>query len=82
MLVHHAMQRAVHSEKAAEVRALWANGGYFAPASGDRLRRLYETDFLPVCRAVAPKDGSPATYDDLTPYVAQAVRTSARPATR
>lgn len=74
MLVHHAMQRAVHSEKAAEVRALWANGGYFAPASGDRLRELYEKDVLPVCRALAPQDGVPATYEELTPYVAQAVR--------
>ncbi|MEU1837465.1 Z1 domain-containing protein [Micromonospora chersina] len=74
MLVHHAMQRAVHSEKAAEVRALWAKAGYFAPASGDRLRKLYEEDILPVSQALAPEDGMPSSYEELTPYVARAVR--------
>jgi hypothetical protein len=74
MLVHHAMQRAVHSERAANVRSLWANAGYFAPASGERLRRLFEEDILPVSLALAPDDGMPATYEELTPYVAQAVR--------
>jgi hypothetical protein len=74
MLVHEAMKRAVHREEAAILRELWLNAGYYAPASGDRLRRLYEADLLPVSRALGPNPMMPASYDELTPYVARAVR--------
>ncbi|MGW5081425.1 Z1 domain-containing protein [Micromonospora echinospora] len=74
MLVHHAMQRTVHGDKATEVRKLWDAGGYFAPASADRLRKLYDDDIRPVSHALAQGDSFPDTYEELTPYVAKAVR--------
>ncbi|WP_410810747.1 Z1 domain-containing protein [Micromonospora sp. 067-2] len=74
MLVHHAMQRVIHHEKASQVRDLWETGGYAAPASADRLRGLYEDDIRSVSKALAHGDSLPDTYEELTPYVAQAVR--------
>ncbi|MFG1842921.1 Z1 domain-containing protein [Micromonospora sp. NPDC049175] len=74
MLVHHAMHRAVHSDKATEVRQLWETGGYFAPASAERLCKLYEDDIRPVSQALADGDSIPDSYEELTPYVAQAIR--------
>jgi len=74
MLVHHAMQRAVHSEKAENVRAAWRKGGYYSSDCFDRLRDLFEKDFSPVAQAVAPKDLVPADFADLANYIPAAVQ--------
>ncbi|SNT45812.1 Z1 domain-containing protein [Asanoa hainanensis] len=74
MLVHHAMQRAVHSEKAEDVRAAWRRGGYYSADCLDRLRKLFEEDLAPVAHAIAPKDLMPANFEELRDHIAEAVR--------
>ena len=74
MLVHHAMQRAVHSEKAEDVRTAWRKGGYYSADCFDRLRELFDKDFAPVAQAIAPKDLVPADFEGLTDYISVAVR--------
>ncbi|PWU43494.1 endonuclease [Micromonospora globispora] len=74
MLVHEAMKTVKHREQASVLRDLWRKSGYYSPASGSRLRDLYEKDVLPVSAAVAPQLPTPATFDELAPYVAKSVR--------
>ncbi|QDY11996.1 endonuclease [Micromonospora sp. HM134] len=74
MLVHEAMKRSVHREQATVLRDLWRAAGYYSPASAGRLRALYESDLLPVSRAVAPDLPTPDTYEELAPYLARAVQ--------
>ncbi|MGC4761396.1 Z1 domain-containing protein [Micromonospora sp. DT46] len=74
MLVHEAMKTVTHREQATVLRSLWRRSGYYSPASSARLRDLYQNDVAPVSRAISPEQPLPDTYEDLAPYVAQAVR--------
>ncbi|MDQ1438210.1 MAG: hypothetical protein QOK43_1839 [Acidimicrobiaceae bacterium] len=72
MLVHESVKVAEHAQLAAEIRDVWASGGYSGPAGLARMRSLFASDFLPVCHAVP--DGPFATdFDELRPFIAKAV---------
>ncbi|GLY05017.1 Z1 domain-containing protein [Actinoplanes sp. NBRC 101535] len=74
MLVHHAMQRAVHAERAEDVRTAWRTGGYYSTDCFHRLRELFERDFAPVARATAPGEPIPADFAELSDHISGAVR--------
>lgn len=73
MLVHESVKRADHEATAKDARALWS-GSKFNSAEGlQRLRDLYDTDFLPAMQARANGQPIPHSFDDLKPFVAEAL---------
>jgi hypothetical protein len=74
MLVHEAMKTSIHGDQAEVLRDLWREGGFYSTACHHRLRGLYVRDFAPVSAAVYPAAPSPASFDELIPYVGRAVR--------
>ncbi|MFV2083415.1 Z1 domain-containing protein [Micromonospora sp. LOL_021] len=73
MLVHEAMGRDTHREAAATINFLWNSGDYHGPSGLRRLRRLYETDILPVSQHSAPQLATPTNFDSLRADVSAAV---------
>ncbi|KAB2340888.1 Z1 domain-containing protein [Actinomadura rudentiformis] len=73
MLVHEAMRTAKHKEQADRIRSLWKKAGYYSAASRDRLRGLFDADVRPVAEAVGQGLPTPVTFDELLPYVSDAV---------
>lgn len=53
MLVHESVKTKEHDDLAGELREIWKRAGYSTPGGVARLRRLWDNDFGPVCRAVA-----------------------------
>lgn len=74
MLVHEAMRTRDHRSKADEIKRAWSEAGYLSSASHARLRDLFETDFLPVSRALADDLPTPQSFEHLVPYIGKAVR--------
>lgn len=74
MLVHEAMDRATHRDAAATIEGLWRRGGYYGATGLTRLRKLYETDVLPVSRALAEDLPTPENFEELTVDIAEALR--------
>lgn len=73
MLVHEAMGKDSHSATRDLIGRLWKSGGYYGINGLTRLRELYERDVHPVSVAVAD-DVTPDVFDDLKPYIAEALR--------
>ncbi|GAA1290526.1 hypothetical protein Psi02_15170 [Planotetraspora silvatica] len=73
MLIHEAMRRDVHREQAENMHRIWRSAGYFSSASHERLRALYETDTLPAAQAIGRSMPAPASFDELLPYLGEAV---------
>lgn len=73
MLVHESVKQAEHGELADELRALWKLSGYSTLRGMDRLRRLWNDDHEPVCRARAKGDPVPPSFDVLRRYIGAAV---------
>jgi len=71
MLVHQAMKRTYHREQAEQIRNLWSSAGYHSSTCLGRLRTLYETDILPVSRAIG--ELPTPEFSELLPYVSGAV---------
>jgi hypothetical protein len=71
MLVHQAMRRAYHREQAEQIRNLWSSAGYHSATCLGRLRTLYETDVLPVSRAIG--ELPTPEFGELLPYVSGAI---------
>lgn len=69
MLVHEAMQRAVHREAVERIQRLWRRAGYFSPASRSRLKSMFERELLPGMERAKEKVPFPSSYDDLEPFV-------------
>ena len=73
MLVHEDVGTAAHLDSAVVVRGLW-NAGKFTSGEGlARLRRLFDHDFLVVMEARGNGEPVPGSFDDVKPYVAQAI---------
>jgi len=71
MLFHRAMRIAHHREQAEQLKVLWNTAGYHSPSCLSRMRTLYETDTLPVSRAIG---WLPApNFNELLPYISQAI---------
>ncbi|MDQ8698168.1 Z1 domain-containing protein [Hyphomicrobium sp. LHD-15] len=73
MLVHASVQQQEHAELAKQIRDLWKSAGYSSTSGLARLRKLYDGDFLPVCRARAGNYTFPSHFDDLKPHIAGAI---------
>lgn len=73
MLVHEAMGRDTHREAATTINNMWNAGDYRGPSGLARLRRLYETDVLPVSQATPSDLPTPSDFDDLRQDIGEAV---------
>jgi Z1 domain len=73
MLVHESVRQNDHRETADAVRRLWAGAAYGTARSVRRLRKLWDVDFSPVCLARSAGEAVPPAFDDLIPFLGQAV---------
>ncbi|MGC4804158.1 Z1 domain-containing protein [Micromonospora sp. DT233] len=73
MLVHEAMDRESHRETARDIEKLWVTAGYHSSAGLLRLRKLYETDILPVTTAQSPEAVMPGNFEELHEDIAGAI---------
>ena len=71
MLFHQAMRVAHHREQAEQLKVLWNTAGYHSPSCLSRMRALYETDMLPVSRAIGVLPTP--NFNELLPYISQAI---------
>lgn len=74
MLVHETTKTAGQDETAAIVRKIWETADYRSRDGRLRLKQMFEADYLPVMRARAGENPVPATFDDLTPHLAAALK--------
>lgn len=73
MLVHEAVKNVDQFDSAIVVRSLWNNGKFTSGEGLARMRKLFEEDFLPVMMARANGDSVPGSFDEVKPFVAQAI---------
>ncbi|WP_460073363.1 Z1 domain-containing protein [Streptomyces sp. YKOK-I1] len=72
MLVHESVSQADHTELALRISKLWHNSAPVSTAGLERLRTLYESDFIPVSDSRANGLPVPASFADLKPYLSRA----------
>ncbi|MEV6285626.1 Z1 domain-containing protein [Kribbella sp. NPDC051770] len=73
MLVHEELGNKAHLDSATVVRSLWDSGRFTSGEGLTRLRKLFDDDFLPVMLGRADGEPVPSSFDDIRPYVGQAV---------
>ena len=69
MLVHVSQRRDAQRSMAERIDELWSSAGYEAGGGVDRLRRLWQDDYLPVMTVRASPDRIPETFDELRPDI-------------
>lgn len=74
MLVHESMETGLHREQAELVRVVWGRAAYGRPQSLQRLQRLWNEDYEPVCRARAEGLPVPADFEQLIAPIGEACR--------
>jgi hypothetical protein len=74
MLVHEARDTDVHSDQAELVREVWREAKYGTPEALARLRRLWRTDYQPVCNARADGFAVPDDFEKLKEPLGEAYR--------
>jgi Z1 domain-containing protein len=74
MLVHESVKQADHRDLANVIRDLWHNAGFHSSTGVERLRRLFESDLLPVMHARAGGEPVPTTFDDIKPFLGEVTR--------
>jgi hypothetical protein len=72
MLVHEDVTNIAQHQSAIVMRSLWNNGKFTSGEGLARLRKLFDDDFLPVMAARANGEPTPASFDDVKQFVAQA----------
>ena len=73
MLVHEDVSKAAHFDSAAVVRRLWNTGKFTSGEGLARLRKLFDDDYAEVMAARADGEPVPASFDEVKPYVGQAI---------
>ncbi|MFW6695837.1 Z1 domain-containing protein [Streptomyces sp. MAR4 CNX-425] len=73
MLVHESVRTMAHRELLGRVTKLWWDAGYTGARGHERLRRLFETDVLPVSQARADGHAVPPSFDELARHLGAAV---------
>ncbi|MCW2539688.1 MAG: hypothetical protein JWN95_1413 [Frankiales bacterium] len=73
MLIHESVRTAEHRDLAERVQQVWKKAGYMTPVGLNRLSALLESDFRGVSAARAPELPFPATFEDLKPFVGEAL---------
>ena len=74
MLVNESFKRDDHAETAEIVKSIWNGAGYVSGLGYERLRDLYEIDFLPVCQARSEGEPFPTDFDELRESLGEAIR--------
>lgn len=74
MLVHHSAFRVVHKKQAEEVQDIFENAGYLSKRGHNRLKELFENEFLKVSRAQAAQELMPAVFSELGPHIGNCVK--------
>ena len=69
MLVHVSQRRDAQRSMAQRIGELWSSAGYEASGGIERLRQLWDTDFLPVMQARAAPETIPDAFDQLRHYI-------------
>lgn len=69
MLVHVSQRRDAQRTMARRIDELWVEAGYEARGGVERLRHLWDDDYLPVMRARAAGNMIPDTFDALMPFI-------------
>ncbi|MGK5684013.1 Z1 domain-containing protein [Actinoplanes sp. URMC 104] len=72
MLVHEDVTNIAQHQSAIVMRSLWNNGKFTSGEGLARLRKLFDDDFLPVMAARADGEPTPASFDEIKHFVAQA----------
>jgi hypothetical protein len=72
MLVHSSPLQMVHEDDARRVRELFLGSNYLGVSGGDRLKRLWESDFAVRCAKRAGSDPVPACWGDIAECVPEA----------
>ncbi|WP_181802639.1 Z1 domain-containing protein [Streptomyces shenzhenensis] len=71
MLVHESVRMAEHASLALRISSMWHNAAYTGPEGHTRLASLFDKDFRTYAEGTLP---TPATYQDLKPYISEARR--------
>lgn len=74
MMVHESTRNAEQRDQAELIREVWSAAGYHSPQALSRLRKLWDSDYEPVCRARAGKYSVPVSFDELTRPIGEALR--------
>jgi hypothetical protein len=74
MLVHETMRTAAQRTRAESIQDLWHSGGYMSGGAHGRLRELFEHDFAPVAAALGLGYPTPASFEELQPYLGHVAR--------
>ena len=74
MLVNESFKRNDHAETAEIVKSIWDSAGYLSGFGYERLRDLYQRDFLPVCEARGEGEPFPDDFDELREPLGEAIR--------
>lgn len=74
MLVNESFKKDDHWETARTVESIWQSAGYVSGLGYQRLRDLYESDFLPVCLARSGGEPFPDDFDELREQLGEAIR--------
>lgn len=73
MLVHASVKQVEHRALSDKVKVLWKGAGYTDTTAQQRLSKLLEDDFRPVSAAREPDLPFPTGYDQLKPFIGQAL---------
>ncbi|WP_329414591.1 Z1 domain-containing protein [Nocardia vinacea] len=73
MLVHENVANIAQLNSAVVVRSLWNNGKFTSSEGLARLRKLFDHDFLAVMSARANGEPAPESFDQVKPYVREAI---------
>ncbi|WP_106849995.1 Z1 domain-containing protein [Blastococcus sp. Marseille-P5729] len=73
MLVHEDVRNALHVDSASIVRGLWNTGKFTSGEGLARLRKLFDDDYADVMAARAGGEPVPASFNELKPYIPEAI---------
>jgi hypothetical protein len=74
MLVNESFKKDDHAYTAEIVKSIWQGAGYLSGIGYERLRDLYESDFLPVSEAQSAGERFPGGFDKLREPLGESIR--------
>ena len=80
MLIHTSARKGVHASLAERILDLWDQCAFNSPDGLNELRKLWESDFLPVCQIQGKDELIPASFDELKPHLSTSVQRITRDA--
>ena len=78
MLIHTSVRRGVHASLAERIKDLWDKCAFNSPDGLSELEELWNSDYLPVCKAQGKDDILPSSFNDLKLHLATAVQNITR----